>query len=84
MPKRKCPFIDKLQQDFPYIRKSKWEDKVGCTLCNSTFSISHGGRADINDHVNKINHKDATLPSLSNKMTSFFKPTVAGKEELKS
>jgi hypothetical protein len=53
-------------------------------LCNSTFSISHGGRADINDHVNKKKHKGATLPSSSNKMSSFFKPTVAGKEELKS
>jgi hypothetical protein len=77
-------FNDKLQQDFPYIRKSKWEDKVECTLCNSTFSISHGGTADTSDHVNKRKHKDATLPSSSNKITYFFKPKVAGKEELKS
>jgi hypothetical protein len=79
MPKRKCSFNDKLQQDFPYIRKSKWEDKVECTLCNTTFSISHGRRTDISDHINKKKHKDATLPSSSNKMTSFFKPTVVGK-----
>lgn len=84
MPKRKCNFSDSLKTDFPFIRESEINDKVECTICKSTFSIKHGGRSDIKDHMEKKKHKDAlSAASSSKKLSTLFTKKMAGLPELK-
>jgi undecaprenyl pyrophosphate synthase len=59
MPKRKCSFTEDLQKEFAFLRKSKLNSEVNCTQCNVTFSVSHGGRSDIKDHMKSSRHKKA-------------------------
>jgi undecaprenyl pyrophosphate synthase len=59
MPKRKCTFSEALQKDFGFLKKIGSNGEVNCTHCNVTFSITHGGRSDINDHVKSARHKTA-------------------------
>jgi ribosomal protein S27E len=54
MPKRKCIFSDSLKEQFPFIKESSVVgdcSEVECSLCCAVFSVSHGGKADIVDHV---------------------------------
>jgi len=43
-PKHLCSFTDKLQNEFPFIKKVKSNNnfEVQCSVCFSTFSVSHG------------------------------------------
>lgn len=48
------------------------------------FSITHGGRSGIKEHVDKRKHKDAlSAANLSKKLTIFFTKTLPGLPELK-
>jgi hypothetical protein len=54
MPERKCVFSDSLKEQFPFIKESSVGgecSKVECSLCRAVFSVSHGRKADIVDHV---------------------------------
>lgn len=76
MPKRKCNFTDALKKEFPFLRAE--EDKLLCTLCKGVFSIEHGGRSDITQHVQKKKHRVAEAArSSSKKLTAFM--TTQGK-----
>ncbi|KAL4091620.1 hypothetical protein QTP88_026279 [Uroleucon formosanum] len=78
-PKRLCHFNEKLQNDFPFIKKLKSTDdfNVQCTTCHGTFSVSHGGRLDINDHLKRQKHKLATRSSVqSGKVSNYFSVLV--------
>lgn len=43
-----------------------------CTLCNSKFCISHGGRSDVVNHVKTRKHKGAVQSKASNSSISNF------------
>jgi hypothetical protein len=61
MPKRKCIFRGSLKEQFPFIKEIVGGDcsKVECFLCRAVFSVSHGVKADIVDHVSTKKHKAA-------------------------
>jgi hypothetical protein len=47
--------------------------KVLCSICNSQFSIEHGSRSDILQHIKKRKHPTAAeTKSCNNKVTSYF------------
>jgi hypothetical protein len=78
-PKRLCHFNEKLQNDFSFIKKLKSTDdfNVQCITCHGTFSVSHGGRSDINDHLKMQKHKLATRSSVqSGKVSNYFSALV--------
>ena len=56
MPKRKCNFTIELKQEFPHL-KDTGKGKVLRNHCGSVFSIVHGGRADVNNHLGIGGHK---------------------------
>jgi len=57
MPKRKCTLTDILKKEYPVIESDN--GKVLCTVCRAHFSIEHGGRSDITQHIAKKKHKKA-------------------------
>lgn len=74
MPKRKCVFNDELQKEYPFIKKHCGDSIVFCNKCMCSFSIAHGGKDDINQHLKTRKHKDADISASSSKtMTRFFK-----------
>ena len=73
MPKRKCTFTNELKQEFLYL-KDTGNGKALCNHCGSVFSIVHGGRADVNNHLGSKKHKVAVeAAASSSRVTSFFK-----------
>jgi hypothetical protein len=47
--------------------------KVLCSICKSQFSIQHGGRSDVLQHIKKRKHAIAEeIKSCSIKVTSYF------------
>jgi ribosomal protein S27E len=71
MPKRKCTFNENLQNEFNFIKKCRkigQEDKVECTVCSGIFSIDHGGKSDINQHIKTNRHKFAGNAQKSQKV----------------
>ncbi|XP_078495454.1 uncharacterized protein LOC144750537 [Ciona intestinalis] len=75
MPKRKCKFTDDLQREFSYLR-DQGHGKLLCNICLSVFSISHGGRSDVKDHLATKKHKASIEAAASSScVTSFFKTT---------
>jgi len=74
-PKRLCHFNENLQKDFPFIKKQKPNDyfNLQCTTCQWTFSVSHGGQSDINDHLKNQKHILSSRASLqSGNVSNFF------------
>ena len=53
-----------------------------CSHCGSTFSVAHGGRSDIADHVKSAKHKSAVSEAASSNITSYFKSTDPQNKEL--
>ena len=73
MPKRKCAFTDDLKREYPYLKETI-NDKVHCNQCMAVFSISHGGRSDINKHLQTQKHKSSIeAAASSSRVTNFFK-----------
>lgn len=64
---------ENLQQTYPYIKKTKSESDVRCDTCNAEFSISHGGKSDIESHIKSARHKKSnTAASGSKSVSNFF------------
>jgi hypothetical protein len=59
MPKRKCTFNEQLQKEYSYIKKGKTDHDVTCIHCGTNFSVAHGGRSDIKDHIQSDRHRQA-------------------------
>jgi len=52
-------------------------DRVKCTHCLSEFSISHGGRSDIKDHIQSAKHQANLQVAAKNvRLDSFFLKTL--------
>jgi hypothetical protein len=74
--RRNCSFNDHFQRDFKFIKLDKLcsdGTKVICQHCNVHFSVAHGRRSDISQHLHSQKHKDAekTLASVKN-ISSFM------------
>jgi hypothetical protein len=55
MPKR-CVFRESLEAEYPFSKEDQQVGKVLCSICKSHFSIEHGGRSDILQHIKKRKH----------------------------
>jgi len=72
-PKRKCIFNDKLQEEFPFIKKTVTESDVRCEKCMANFNIANSGKAAIKQHIETSKHKEADLRASCKQIKSFFK-----------
>lgn len=79
MGKRKCVFNENLQKEYPFLKKTNVNQlnldhsKVQCSLCHGVFSVEHGGKSDIKDHIKSKKHKDAiTAKAVSQKVNDYF------------
>lgn len=73
MPKRKCNFSEKLQKQYPFMKRGRYDWEVICTLCSSTISIANKGSYDIIEHLGTNKHKKWDQNQAgSSKIDSFF------------
>ena len=77
MPKRKCSFTEDLQKELAFLGKSKSDSEVNCTQRNITFSVSHGRRSYIKDHMKSGRHKKA-VEGLASKGLYSAAPSTSG------
>lgn len=63
--KGRSVFTEKHQKEYPYIRSTAESDKVLCTICNSSFSVASGGKADIDRHIGREKHIAASKSQAS-------------------
>ncbi|GBM16180.1 hypothetical protein AVEN_126446-1 [Araneus ventricosus] len=90
MPKRSCKFTEDLQNELPFLKKictgtgnQDQDDRVKCSHCNSEFSVAHGGRSDIEDHLQSSKHKkNLACAASSSKLASFFKTASSNDKNL--
>lgn len=85
-PKRSCRFTEKLEKEFPFIKKLKPNNDFGvhCTICLSIFSATHGGKINITDHIKTNKYKNAKEAAITSyKVSDFFTPLIANDEPLK-
>jgi hypothetical protein len=54
MPKRRCGFTDSLEAEYWFLKEKQEVGKVLCSICKSQFSIEHGGRSDILQHIERV------------------------------
>ncbi|GBN81703.1 hypothetical protein AVEN_274755-1 [Araneus ventricosus] len=79
VPKRSCKFTEDLQNECPFLKKvctgtGNQDDRAKCSHCNSEFSVAHGDRSDINDHLQSSKHKKSlACAASSSKLTNCFK-----------
>jgi hypothetical protein len=78
MAKRRCVFTESLGAEYPFLKEDQQVGKVLCSIFKSQFSIEHGGRSDILQHIRKRKHAIAAeTKSCCKKVTSYFtKETV--------
>jgi len=77
MPKlrRKCVFNENLQKEYEFLKicvKPGSIDKIECIKCGAIFSIEHGGKSDITQHINTKRHKLAVESEKGNSVTNYF------------
>ncbi|CAH1105338.1 unnamed protein product [Psylliodes chrysocephalus] len=84
MAKWNCSFIAELQRDFSFLKKVAGSlNCVKCDKCTAEFSVSHGGRSDVNDHLITAKHRSSEeAAASSSKITQFFKNYDGGDTEL--
>ena len=84
MPKRNCSFNGQLKEDFSFLFAKDGTQTVWCAICKNSFSNSHGGRADLNDHIQTKKHKTSQAASSSSySVTSFFSKTEPTHNDIK-
>ncbi|KAF2887706.1 hypothetical protein ILUMI_18467, partial [Ignelater luminosus] len=82
--RRNCKFTKKLSQEFPFIKSTKFGDEVTCPKCQSTFSITSGGRMDITRHLECEKHKKhINAAASSSVLTNYYKNDIYGTCEKK-
>lgn len=83
--KRVCRFTEKLQSEFTFLKKVRNDNDydVYCTICSSSFSVSHGDRSDITNHLKRNKHKTAKQAATSSSVSNYFTPLMADDITLK-
>jgi hypothetical protein len=56
---KRCVFTESLEAEYPFLKEDQQVGKVPCSICKSQFSIKHGGRSDILQHIKKRKHATA-------------------------
>jgi hypothetical protein len=82
-PKRTCLFSDVLKREYPFLISDETDvNKVICTLFKSIFSVSHGGRNYIDNHIRVNKRKESLVAKASSKKIDYFLvwKTIGGKE----
>jgi hypothetical protein len=51
--KTKRVFTESLKAECPFLQEDQQVGKVLCSICKSQFSVQHGGRSDILQHIKK-------------------------------
>jgi hypothetical protein len=73
MPKRKCVFTESLKAEYLFLKEGQQVGRVLCSICKSQFSVEHGGRSDVLQHIKRRKHTVvAETKSCSKKVTSYF------------
>ncbi|CAI6370838.1 unnamed protein product [Macrosiphum euphorbiae] len=75
MPKRKCIFTDALKEEYTFLKLCERvgnDGKIECISCGAIFSIDHGGKSDIKQHIGTKRHKLAEESSKTKKVNAFF------------
>jgi hypothetical protein len=67
MPKRRCVFTESFEADYPFLKEDQQVGKMMCSVCKSQFSIEHGGRSDVLQHIKKRKHAIAVEKNCSKK-----------------
>lgn len=76
-------FNDELRRLYPGFKTTTSESDIRCVTCNAEFSISHSGKASIEQHLNSDRHKKAlSAASSSQSLKIFFKSAKLTKEDL--
>lgn len=72
--KRACTFNDDLQKEFKFLKRESLSEasKLRCDICGARFSIAHGGRADITQHMHTKKHMDAAKSKCATPSVSEF------------
>lgn len=67
-------------KEFPFIRQVESDNKQAkCSICGSIFSINHGGKSDIVQHINTVRHKKGDKNLLINhNIGDLFKKQASG------
>jgi hypothetical protein len=66
-------FTESLEAEHTFLKEEQQVEKVLCSVCKSQFSVEHGGRSDIQQHIKKRKHAIAAeTKSCSKKVTSYF------------
>src|SRR6218665_1648993 len=85
MPKRKSCLTSELQEQYPFLKpaNSLCHDVI-CSICSCTFSVAHGARSDVNDHIASKKHKAGNSAKLcSSRMSTFVKKKELGSDEMR-
>jgi len=84
-PKRLSRITEKLKDEFTFLKKVRSDNDydVFCTICSSLFSVSHGGRTDITDHIKTKKHKTAKNAASFSSVRTFFNNLKADDTSLK-
>jgi hypothetical protein len=73
MPKTRCVFTESLEAEYTFLKEDQQVRKVLCSICKSQFSIEHGSRSDILQHIKKRKHAIAVkTKSCSKNVTSYI------------
>ena len=65
--KVQCVFLSSHKDQFQFIEAASEAGKVLCRICNSKFSITHGGKNDIVSHIKTNKHQNAVSLANSSK-----------------
>lgn len=68
-------FNEKLQSEYKFLKtcqKPGQEYKIEYTVSGAAFSIEHGGKSDITQHLKSVRHNIAASASKSQKKVKFF------------
>jgi len=68
-------FTDVLKKKYKFLKLCELvgnEGRIECIYCGAIFSIDHGGKSDIKQHIGTKYHKLAVESSKSKKVNEFF------------
>jgi hypothetical protein len=74
LPKRWCVVTETLEAEYPFLKEDQQLGKVLCSICKSEFSIEHGGRTDILQHIKKRKHATAAETKVAVKKEHLILP----------
>ncbi|KAK6195888.1 hypothetical protein SNE40_001223 [Patella caerulea] len=78
--KRLCKFNSTWLSKYTWLNKVHGDDKKAlCTLCNKSFTITHGGESDVKKHAQGVQHAKCQRDTNQNSVMSSFLTTQNSK-----